>query len=479
MPAQASLAVETGQLFTCAVTNSANTGCTLAVQEAGGGTISANNVYLPPTTPGTYHVVAASVADPTRRATATITVAAAPPPRTRPWVTGYYTGWYWDQLYPPEAVDMTAMTHFVFGRIAPGGGSLEGTPGQIVLGGGTSHDAGLSPDGVRSVEDYLIRRAQTAGARALLMLGGDGLDGRGFLLSTTDALRPTFVRRVVDYMVAHGYDGVDVDWENELEGNEEMGVTAAEARRRLIALITEIRAEANSRPRYQGANQPVLVTFPGYAVSINFLQTGGKVEQWQADVAHIVDQYNLMSYGIGTAYSGGGWDSWFSGPLFGATGTTPYDLETSIAAYVATGVPRRRLGIGIGFFGIFYGPEITGPRQPTDDNDIFVTNDNALSYEALVRKGYLSNGTYGYDTIAEAGYRSYPGGGYRPPNDTISPFAGFLSYETERSILAKGKWVRETGVGGTIVWTLNYGWLDGPKANPLLGAVKQGFLPAP
>ena len=61
-------------------------------------------------------------------------------------------------MYPPQSVDMTAMTHFVFGRVAPGGGSLDGAAGGVVPGGGNSHDAGLSPDGVRSVEDYLIRR---------------------------------------------------------------------------------------------------------------------------------------------------------------------------------------------------------------------------------------------------------------------------------------------------------------------------------
>lgn len=478
-PTQADLTTHTGQLFTCAVTNSANTQCSLNVQEAGGGRISIDNVYVPPTTPGTYHVVAASAADPTRTATATIRVTAAPSVATRPWVTAYYAGWYWDQMYPPQAVDMTAMTHFVFGRVAPGGGSLGGAAGEVVLGGGNSHDPGLSPDGVRSVEDYLIRRAHAADVRALLMLGGDGLDGRGFLLSTTDAVRPTFVRNIVDYMVAHDYDGVDVDWENELQGNDGMGVTAAEARRRLIALITEIRAEADSRPRYQGANRPVLVTFPGYAVSINFLEPGGRVEQWQADVAMLVDQYNLMSYGIGTAFPADGWRSWLSSPIFGATGTTPYDLDSSIRAYVATGVPRSRIGVGIGFYGIYYSPPVTGPRQAIAGSD-FEANDVALRYSVLVEKGYLSNGTYHWDAEARVGYRSYGGAGYVPAIDPASTPAGFLSYENEQSILAKGAWVRETGVGGAIVWTLNYGWLHGPQTNPLLAAVKQGFLtPAP
>lgn len=474
-PTTARLQPGSTQQFACAVTGAADTGCTWSVAQAGGGSVTSGGLYTAPATSGAYTVVTASRADPSKTASAVVTVEAAGG-AARPWVTGYYAGWFWDQMYPPQRVDMTAMTHFVFGRVAPGAGSLGGQPGQVVLGAGTGHQSGLSPDGVRSVEDYLVKRAHDSNIKALLMLGGDGGDGVGFLRSTTDAVRPAFVRNIVDYLVAHDYDGVDVDWENELHGNPGLGVTAEEARRRLKALLVEIRAEAASRPRFQGAGRALILTFPGYAVSINFLQPGGRVEQWQADVANLVDQYNLMSYGIGTAYNGAGWDSWFSGPIFGATGSTPYDLDSSIRAYVATGVPRNRIGIGIGFYGIYYGPSITGPRQSTAGNNIFEVSDVALSYANLVRKGYLSHGTLHWDEAAKSSYRSYGGGGYVPANDPGSRPAGFLSFESERSILAKGEWVRTTGVGGAILWTINYGYLPDSQTNPLLAAVKQGFI---
>ncbi|MDZ4234160.1 MAG: hypothetical protein U1C73_10470, partial [Dietzia sp.] len=56
--------------------------------------------------------------------------------------------------------------------------------------------------------------------------------------------------------------------------------------------------------------------------------------------------------------------------------------------------------------------------------------------------------------------------------------AGFLSYEDERSIAAKGDYTHETGLGGTIVWVLNYGArADG--SNPLMDAIKESFLGEP
>ena len=62
------------QAFTCNVTNAANTGCSWSVTEASGGSVNASGTYTAPLVAGTYHVVAKSSADPSKTATATITV---------------------------------------------------------------------------------------------------------------------------------------------------------------------------------------------------------------------------------------------------------------------------------------------------------------------------------------------------------------------------------------------------------------------
>jgi GH18 family chitinase len=393
-------------------------------------------------------------------------------------VTGYYAGWYWDQGYEPDEVDMTAMTHFVFGRVAPGGGSLGGEPGDIVLGAGTAHELDASPYPGMTVEDAAISFAHAAGTKALLMLGGDGFDGRGFIASADDAVRATFVENLVDYLVAHDYDGVDVDWENCIGGEAwECGIdiTTEESVRRLTALLADIRAEMATRARY--AAEPGLITFPGYIVKTNELDEDGHVEQWRVDIAMLVDQYNLMSYGIGTTWNGAGWQSWFSGALDGEGDGRPASIDSSIDAYVASGVPRDRIGMGIGFYGIYYGPTITGPRQDTEEaeNDIYEVDDNALGYANLLAMGYLDHGTRHFDTEASSTYRVYGDGGYVPASDPARFPAGMLSYEDEESIAAKGAYARAGGAAGTIIWTLNYGALpDG--SNPLLAAVGEAFL---
>jgi hypothetical protein len=66
--------------FTATVTGTTagqSTAVTWSVQEAGGGTVSSAGAYTAPAAAGTYHVVATSAADTTKKDTATVTVSAA------------------------------------------------------------------------------------------------------------------------------------------------------------------------------------------------------------------------------------------------------------------------------------------------------------------------------------------------------------------------------------------------------------------
>ncbi len=74
-PTTTTISVGKTAIFTPTVLNTANTAVTWSVVEAGGGSVNAG-VYTAPSAPGTYHVKATSVADPTKSATATVTVQA-------------------------------------------------------------------------------------------------------------------------------------------------------------------------------------------------------------------------------------------------------------------------------------------------------------------------------------------------------------------------------------------------------------------
>ena len=74
-PTTATLDACRGQVFTATVGNTGNTAVTWTITEAGGGTVN-NGAYVAPTAAGLYHVVAVSQADPSKTATAIVTVGA-------------------------------------------------------------------------------------------------------------------------------------------------------------------------------------------------------------------------------------------------------------------------------------------------------------------------------------------------------------------------------------------------------------------
>ena len=81
VPSNASTTTGGSLTFTATVTGTTagqSTAVTWSVQEGGGGTIDSSGHYLAPSTTGTFHVVATSVADPSKSATATISVTATP-----------------------------------------------------------------------------------------------------------------------------------------------------------------------------------------------------------------------------------------------------------------------------------------------------------------------------------------------------------------------------------------------------------------
>lgn len=386
---------------------------------------------------------------------------------TGKWVGGYYAGYFWDNaMYQaPEHVDMTHMTHFVFARIGPGSGSNGKAPGEIVLGGGNAHtdrDRGPGAAYDWTVEEFLVKRAHQANIKALIMLGGEG-DNAGFLASTTDAVRPTFVKNLVDYMVAKDYDGIDVDWEG-------IGDKATTEQAQLEKLILDLRKEANSRERYKA--NPVIITFPGGNKNINT----DTVSDHDLRVAGMVDQYNIMSYGVG--WFGQGWHSNTFAPLTGATTHRPVSIASTIQMFVDKGVPREKMGLGLGFYGENYVPPFTGPNQDTDgDLSKWSVTDFKWSYTLLHKLGYLDRGIYAWDAPTQTSYRVYPGG--YTPADRPETTSGYISYEGPATIAAKGAWANSTrdgeGAGGAVIWLVNYGTTDGVN-NPLLTATAQSFI---
>jgi GH18 family chitinase len=133
--------------------------------------------------------------------------------------------------------------------------------------------------------------------KAILCLGGAGAGG-SFTSNTTNSNRGAFISRSLKSMVAQGFDGIDLDWEDGINNTQ------------YTALHKELRDSMNKMtPR------PLLT-----------VATAGYLSGNTATVMGVFDQINVMSY----------WS------LIG-------NMQNEMNTFTSKGFPKNKLGIGWGF----------------------------------------------------------------------------------------------------------------------------------
>ena len=346
---------------------------------------------------------------------------------TNLWVMGYYSSWN-ANTYPVAEIQWSGLTHIATAFNLPDGS------------GGVSAVGSIDPSLARSV----VAAAHAAGRKAIASIGGSG-SATVFEGSTTLANLATFVENLTTLITTIGYDGLDLDWEG--------GPTADQAL--MLSLVQALRS----------ALPGALITMP-VGIENNNLPDDFS---FYGTVAPLVDQINIMSYGVSGAWQG--WKSWHSSPLhWNKDSSTPVGIDSTVAAYLAAHVPPSKLGVGSGFYGECYSSPVTAPDQTLGGSQV-VADDGTMSY-AHIMDAYYSASAHEWDGTAAVPYLSFatPQG---PEGCT------YVTYEDAESISAKAAWVKSSGLGGVIIWTINEGYLASAPAgqqSPLLDAMRLGFL---
>lgn len=345
------------------------------------------------------------------------------------WVMGYYVSYQRD-LYPPEALDWNGLSHVIMARVKA---NADGT-----LDTNFDWDATNGP----ALATDVAARAHAAGRKAILMLGGD--DNGAEILAAVTNHRAIFIANLQAAMTAYGYDGLDLDWENNVDWN----------------LFQSFAQELRQ------AMPTAILTAPIGPLNSNY----DVVEPHLPVIAQSLDRLNLMSYYPSTSWAGSGWLSWYNSPLSGVKPSTPVSNEDSLQRYAAAGIPKAKLGMGIGFYSTCYTGGVTGPNQSTENGVTIAGGDN----ESPLSELFGANGAY----IEASRYWD---------DDALQPYLSlseperhgcrYVSFEDEQSIQEKGRFSRENGFGGTIVWTINQGYVKThSEPNFLFEALRQGFL---
>ncbi len=369
------------------------------------------------------------------------------------WVMGYYVG-YQVGLQSPDEVDYSAMTHVMVGTVLP---QNDGTFDTDFYQGSSGH----------AWAQQTVNLAHAAGIKAILMVGGAG--SHSAFQATADAtVRAAFVSNLSQIVNTYGFDGIDLDWEPIPNSD----------RNDILALSQALRAAMPGK----------LMTLPLGWSNSNYPM----IDPFWGQLSEYFDRVNMMSYHM--TWIGSGWESWHSSALFGETPTTPSSVSNTVSAYIASDIPRGKIGIGMGFFGEPYEngtwsggtfvhktspPYITAPGHSTAEAAIRVS-DNWFSYSNIMRYVYDSNARE-WDDTAKVPYLSFSTPFESPWPTWITPpvKTTYVTYEDEESISEKGKYVQNQALGGCIIWTISQGylnWLSSGEKDPLMKAVKEAFL---
>jgi len=181
---------------------------------------------------------------------------------------GYYMGYLADRQ-PPSAIDWKGLTHLAVGFFVPrADGSL---------------DAGLAPSAAD--RKLLVQAARQNKRKILATIGGQDSGPMWYAATCCSengsAARATLVSSLKNLVKSEGYEGLDLDWEP-LEPKDQP---------LLLELVRTLRKELPG----------TLLTFPADgADNLNFPAN----RAFYAQLAPLLDQLNLMTYGMGFAFEG-------------------------------------------------------------------------------------------------------------------------------------------------------------------------------
>jgi chitinase len=310
-------------------------------------------------------------------------------------VAGYYAG-YTRQVLPPADIDATAFDTVVcFSAIPKPDGALDEQTNVL-----------------SAVADGVVAKAHAASKKATLSIGG-AQSRNAFLAATTDAVRSKLVASIALSVKAHGYEGVDLDWEPlEVDDTPRLGALASDLRAALDAL---------------GA--------PKRTLSVAAMIDDGAIVA--ASIASI-DRVHLMAYDLSGPYPG--WITWHNAPLsagdatFPTGGTLP-SIESAVQAFVSAGVPASKLLLGIDHLGYVW----KGVSEPKSAWTTAPTM-TAITYRDIADE-LLPTNKARWDDVAQVPFLSLAG--------------QFVSYDDAKSQTAKVAFARAKGLAGVFVWEIS------------------------
>jgi len=292
--------------------------------------------------------------------------------------------------------------------------------------------------------------------RLLVAVGGWSGSGRFSDVALTPDSRRTFAQSAVDLVIRRSpglFDGIDIDWEYPVGGGLATNAARPEDYENCTLLLQALREELDAQGRRDGRQ---------YLLTIATVAGASAPRHYDlVRVSAIVDWLNLMTYD----YHSGSKIAHFNAPLYTATGdpTPGYTVDSTVQRYIAAGVPRQKIVVGVPFYGRVYGgvsPTNDGLFQPAP-GPVPVEWRTGTDYKAIVRRN-----------LDSLGFRRVMHPEARVPFLYNAATGTWVTYEDAESAADKATYVRTRGLGGVMIWEL--GGDDGTLVRALHAALSTG-----
>lgn len=296
----------------------------------------------------------------------------------------------------------------------------------------------------------LIYQAHQQGAEVYPSIGGWTLSDNFPTLSANAAARDAFAKNCVDILTYHDFDGIDIDWE--YPGYEDHSGTPAD-KENFTKMLTAIKYALEMLTRTTGKVYGLTAALPCNPDNIANIE----VEK----IATILTEFNLMSYDFH-----GSWDevTGMNAPLYyQGYGNKEFNIHRCVENFVALGVPRDKINIGLPFYGRSF-KYANALNQQHGGNDLanWAEDDGTPQFFNLYSKlPYMiqmrdnkSKTQYAY--ISHQEQQAMPGGGANTVDGMTQVMPeGLVSFDDERAICDKVHYAQEKNLGGFIIWELS------------------------
>lgn len=246
----------------------------------------------------------------------------------------------------------------------------------------------------------------------------------------TPSSRKLFAKSSVDIVRQYDLDGVDIDWEYPTMRGEEGNVYRPEDKQNFTLMFRDIRAELDKLEAEKGRKYLLTAAVGGSKSFVNNTE--------MAEVAKILDYILIMTYDYG------GKTVAHHTNLYPSKGMeNSSSAHKSVMDFMEAGVPAHKIGLGAAFYSrsreaestVNHGinqPQVTGSKAAAGKGGGYTK----MKSEFINQNGYKRH----WDRHAKAPYLFNP--------DTKV----FITYDDERSIRKKAKYIRKHKLAGIFFW---------------------------